>query len=187
MSNEAKDKITVTKTVKFGMDNYGSADVQVSYSSTAKDGEDADALYSRVAGLVDEKMAEEEAKLQEKADASYDESEPETEEEEEKKPAKEKKSSGGTGLSRLRKRAAKKDEEEEEQEEEHEEGEEEASGESEEETEASEGEEEEQEQEEKKPAKKAPAKTSSVKSAKESVLAKYKLGKKSGKTGSLKR
>lgn len=58
-----QDRISVSMTVKVGLPNYGSADVQVSYASTAMAEETSEELYTRVSSFVATKIALEKAKL----------------------------------------------------------------------------------------------------------------------------
>ncbi len=184
-----EDKISISKTVKVGLADYGSADVQVSFTSALREGEDEDAAYERVGLFVDSRLEYEEKLLNAKADVSYGDGseeistkDPEPEKEDKKEKKEDKKTSGGSGLARLRGRKNSKvdDSDGGEDSNKEEEYNDEGAGS----LETDKGESRDVGTESKED--KKPAKASKTKSARDSVLAKYKLSKK-GKSSSLKR
>lgn len=110
---EERDRVSVTMTFKVGLPNYSSADVQVSYASSALEGETPDQTHQRVNSFVQAKLEEAKKTLAQETAESDDRVE-ETE-----KPKK--KATGLGGLSRLKtikKETEQEDSEEEEDDEE---------------------------------------------------------------------
>jgi hypothetical protein len=115
-----QDRIGISMTFKVGLANYSSADVQVSYVASAKDGETPDDLFNRVKTFVEVRLEESKTLLLKDAprDSKKQSQSDRVDEEETENTPKKKPLSLGGGFSRLKISGKKKEEPKEEESEE---------------------------------------------------------------------